>query len=320
MKIQIKERLRPFSHTAGTSCVIPKSTAVLKAYPTLLQVDLQDKSYEYLLPIQGPVEGFTLQQDLERQAVFVFGRAKEGFFRIRIEAKDSAIVLEGEKGLVFSKTIPISLNTPQKTIERLSLGSHKKQDWDHLRKRKDLKEILPFLFSLAQMLPSSFSKEEAIQFPKEKKELERYLNLFFLSFFEGIGVPRISDEEHQGLSLKIDAKVDRFSLLKELEQKLRALFFFQEGDTLSFLPELLPSFHAGRMIHLEAKEIGIVDLEWTKKKLKRVWIHTKKERTVHLKLPKEIQRFRMNKKESLLADTPLLLKANRSYFFDRFEK
>jgi len=74
MKIKIAERLRPFSHTPGASCLIPGTCFAVTAFPTLLRID----QHEIKLKLTGPVSNFTLQQDLEKNCVFVFGKAKEG--------------------------------------------------------------------------------------------------------------------------------------------------------------------------------------------------------------------------------------------------
>ena len=82
MKIVIKEQCKPFSHLPGAACLIPGTYAEIQAFPTLLKI----ADHVIDLPFTGPVEGFTLELDLERHCVFVFGKAKEGYYKIRIEA------------------------------------------------------------------------------------------------------------------------------------------------------------------------------------------------------------------------------------------
>ena len=69
--ITIAERLRPFSHTAGSRCIIPGTDAILIGAPHRLQIG----DWEIPLGNDPFVSDFTLQQDLERNCVWVFGNS-----------------------------------------------------------------------------------------------------------------------------------------------------------------------------------------------------------------------------------------------------
>ncbi|HSX13313.1 MAG TPA: hypothetical protein VLE96_02720 [Chlamydiales bacterium] len=113
--INIATKLRPFSHTFGSKCLIPGTDIVVEAFPNFLRIGSDE------IPVNIS-SGFTLQQDLERNCVWVFGKN----FRKKIE------------GVSFSN------------IEKLSFGSHKSQDWDMVLRRMDMAEILPVLYDLGQ--------------------------------------------------------------------------------------------------------------------------------------------------------------------------
>jgi hypothetical protein len=141
--ISIATKLRPFSHTHGAKCLLPGTSTVIEAFPHLLRIG----SEEIPIQIEG---GFTLQMDLDRNCVWVFGKN----FRKKIE------------GIAFPN------------IEKLSLGSHKSPDWDLVLRRMDMAEILPILFDLGQKT----AEEIAIS-------IHNYTD-FYREFFHDIAVPR----------------------------------------------------------------------------------------------------------------------------------
>lgn len=320
MKIKIAERLRPFSLVPGASCVIPGTLSVLQAFPTLLRID--GKAIK--LPLTGPVRGFTLQQDLEKHCVYVFGHAKEGYFRFRIFASEEGFLIEREKGKIQSERVAAEIRfVPKASFERLSLGSHKTQDWDQVLRRFDLKEILPVLFCLGQKIPflppqPLTGTATLLNWTKEDKLLaiESYLRASFRQML----VPRLIDDQHQGLSPEGEVTGDPFFLLQRGAEEIRALFFRQNERRLAFLPALPTAFDAGRMVGLKASGIGQIDLEWSKKKLRRAIIHANVAGDVVFELPKEVKTFRVNQKQKLNRDGTLLLEPNKTYYLDRFEK
>ncbi len=320
--IKIAQRLKPFSHTPGISCPIPGTLSILTAYPTLLKLD--DQKVE--LPFTGPVEQFTVELDLEKSAVFVFGRAKEGYFRLQISANSSGFQIKSEKGIFQSLKIQkeISFRSLEK-CERLSLGSHKSQDWDLVKRRLHLKEILPTLFLLGQKLPHIPPQPlrgiaRLLQLNEERKNLEKALLSFFMAGFSNMLAPRLFDDQFQGIIAEETVEGEPFFLLQEGAKVIRSLFFTQKERRLAFLPKLPISFDAGRMVNLNAPGIGEIDFEWSKKQLKKVNIYCHTEGEVILELQKEIQSFRVNKKGKIKRGEPLFLEKNKTIYLDRFEK
>src|SRR3989344_6077351 len=136
--ISIALRLRPFSHRPGTTVVIPKTPWQVQVFPTLLRFThlISFETFEKNLDIQGPMLDFTVELDLEKCCVRFFGHAAKGYHQLVFTEKD----------------VPSSLLL-QESKERLSLGMHKRLDWELVCRRRDLKEIFPVWFRLGQLVP-----------------------------------------------------------------------------------------------------------------------------------------------------------------------
>ncbi|HUD01958.1 MAG TPA: hypothetical protein VMR37_06495, partial [Rhabdochlamydiaceae bacterium] len=186
MKITITERLKPFSHLPGASCVIPWSGWKVQAFPTLLIFEdlLSLQKHEYRLEWKGPVLDFTLELDLEKGVVWVYGRTAEGYRRICIEMLETGIAIDKKVVVPGSQVLPHSL-------ERLSLGMSKALDWEQVRRRHEMAEILPIWFRLGQMVPRQSGRVNLLH-ECEKTEIEALYLKLFLAGFEGILCPRIS--------------------------------------------------------------------------------------------------------------------------------
>src|SRR5262245_58221131 len=101
MDIEIAERLHPFTTRPGTPFLLPLSSYRVRVYPTLVAIDdmsgpLPKETATIRWEVTGPVEGFTVVQELERCEIKVFGQAKEGFFRYTLSSPASG------KGVVLS--------------------------------------------------------------------------------------------------------------------------------------------------------------------------------------------------------------------------
>lgn len=323
MNIRIAQPLRPYSHTPGAACLIPGTTCEMEAYPTLLRIG----SLAIRLQLTGPVEGFTLEQDLPRRCVWVYGKAKEGYYRLRLEATDAGFHLYVEKGnltindrpckpkdrLHFPAEFAFALKTD---LEILSFGNYKSQDWDEVQKRSDLREILPVLFYLGQLIPPL--PPQPLTGTARLLETPNLL-AFFKAAFTKILIPRLVDDQHQGLIPDEPAPGNRHFLLQEGAKRLRSLFFIQNERRIQLLPALPPSLDAGKMGNIKATGIGTFDLEWTKKTLRRVTLHATTSGEVIFDL-KATKSFRTNKKATHKATEPLLIQAGKTYHLDRFTR
>lgn len=321
MNISIANRLRPYSHIPGAQCAIPGTHFILEAFPTLLRLG----NIEIPLKFTGPVRDFTLQQDLEKNCALVFGKAKEGSFKIEIGAQSGGFEISFyEEKKFFPAKLFFFL--PEQW-ERLSLGMHKAQDWDLVLRRFDLKEILPVLYGLGQKIPPLPSQPltgtaRLLAF-SEDRVLEGFEALCRAAFHK-ILVPRLHDDQHQGLCSDEgpdeEAAGNPFFLLQEAARRIRSLFIREEDDRVRLLPNC--PFDAGRMANVQVK-VGSLDLEWAKRLLRRAVLRPAASGEIALDLQKEIRSFRVKtggreKGRKQSASEPLLLEAGKTYFLDRF--
>jgi len=325
MKIRVRERLLPFSHLPGVSAVIPGTRSFVKVFPTRLI--LNETVFDF--PLRGATEGFTVVKDLERGEIRVFGK----WFEYILKKKERGITLNftrspwgREERLLIADAS--SLELPR---EKLFLGCLKAQDVEKIRQRRNLSEILPFIFHLGKWTPAILENKvgttrllnqlhELIQ-KREALKAEKMLLTLFRVGFHGLFCPRLKDEDYQGLIEEEDIveAASPFPLLHEGSHLIRSLFIQEEGSLLYPLPCLPPSLHAGRLITDE------IDLEWSKKVLRRMILRPTTDRQIQLKLQSELKRFRLrtNLKEKgkvIAKEVPLGLRSGEIYFFDRFEK
>jgi hypothetical protein len=288
MKITIAQKLRLFSHLPGARCIIPNSSWIVEAFPTLLRFEnlVTGKKREEKLDWQGPVVNFTVEQDLEKGRVRIFGHTAQGYREHTIQ--------EGKNPLF---------------VEKLSLGMNKALDWELMKRRCNMAEILPVWFRLGQLVPTT-----------GKAHLSEDLKGIFQAYFQSMLTPRLTDDDHLGIfPPRHKIAEDPLALLSEGFSSIRSLFFQEEKDVFSFLPSCAPEFHAGRFITEE------VEFEWSKKLLQRVIVKPKKSRQIIFRLHKPLKSFRVRtslkeKGRRIFSEQPLLLEENSSLFFDRFEK
>lgn len=333
MNITVAHRMRPFSHKAGSIFFLPNSHFKVELFPTLLRfIDLENRidPIEIRLFIKGPMQSFTAELDLEMGSICVFGMPPDGYVRYRLSCKEKNIILLCEKTPSFLQLqydseivqlkpkqiltipIPFCLAKSPGLQERLHLGVHKAQDWELIRRRFDAQEIFPFWLALAQWIPpipyenaqqGMFTLIDKCQTAIEKKEKLQVIDCFknvFLAAFKGIFVPHLFDGDYQGI---IDCLEDRTqsatALFLQSAKLLRTLFFMEEENRFSILPCLPPELHCGRIIQLQTTKSDRIDIEWSKKRLRRMFIQTSSVRPIICQLPKEISscRLRVHKKD-----------------------
>ncbi|HSW86531.1 MAG TPA: hypothetical protein VLG49_03410 [Rhabdochlamydiaceae bacterium] len=347
MRIKIAERLHPFSHTPGVSCIVPNTSVEVEVFPVLLRFKDLDSSMqtEYKLDLKGPVRNFTVVQDLEKMCVRVFGHFAEGYVRYHIvrEEKGLAIVFEKAPGTLLARQMniemPMSIDRVEVQPERLSLGIDKKQDWDLVVRRQDLKEIFPIWLRLGQLLGTSKIEsshigtlslldvcEELVAKREKIALLDAFLNVFNAGF-RGIMVPRLSDDQFQGLAPEIENSASGafpLPILINGSSLVRSLFFEEDPNSISFLPCLLSNFDCGRFINIQSMH-GEIDMEWSKKMLRRVVIRCKTNRELFLRLQNSIKKFRIRKSQRdrgkvIESGKSILLNENETLLLDRFQR
>lgn len=351
MKIIIRDRFRPFSHTPGASCLIPGSSLVVTAFPTrLIFEDLLSKERrEISFLLRGPLVNFTLQQDLERDVVYIFGRSQEGFFRLRLRAVSEGVecyvekspqggLVSRERGTVCSgegwiESIALKQTQPR-TLERLSLGNHKTQDVDQMRRRCDLKEVLPLLYHLGQKTPEGVPSQDGIAHliamcqervtQGARQESYTALESLYLAGYHSCLVPRLFDTEFQGISFAGHSEASPCFLVAKTARVIRELFLVEEAAQVALLPCLPTAFESGRWVGGMLEGIGVIDFEWSRGHLRRVAIHATIDRSFNLRLQKGIKTGRVRRAWSERGEIwdvgqPLKLESGRILLLDHFQ-
>ncbi len=342
-QIKIAERLHPFSHTPGEYCLLPKSSLRLQIFPALIIVHDLSESIPRLLakipvPIKGPVKEFTAQLNLEKGNIDVWGQSSEEYFHYRIFSAllPLQIALQIDKGLSTWKPKPLEQDPSfaiqqaaqsSITAERLSLGNHKSQDWDMVKRRSDLVEILPAWLRLGELIPSpkriSYEGTAALlNVCNKESKLEVYSTLqnLFKVAFEGILSPRLRDDQHQGFNFPtVPVSLSPLVLLTEGAKTIRTLFIRSDQNHIFILPCLPPQFHCGRFLQVQCAPLGLLDFEWTKKMVRRMIFYSQTDGAIHFHFPKEVHRFRLN---GLIhpVEKPIEVLSGQIYTFDRFQK
>ncbi len=100
MTIRIAKQLRPWTHRPEKKIPLPGTALALAAYPArLCFYDLSraepEKKWDMALNIQGPVSEFTVQLEIAKGLIKVWGKSLKGFYRVYIHGseKESAFIL-----------------------------------------------------------------------------------------------------------------------------------------------------------------------------------------------------------------------------------
>lgn len=371
MQIEIAQRLKPYSHIPGTQMLLPGSPYHLTVYPARLQICdtfSKDQSPITILDfeIKGPVAEFTALQNLENGSVQVWGKAIDGFFRYTLTAYDSGILLEinnvppggvryhyqgkwpVEKVALLNKgdtlwlgnttgASPVRYVVP--SLDRLSLGKDRGQDWELIRRRGDFAEIFPFWHRLGQLVPApkrtsstgALALIDACQKTISEEGPEFILSSFkrlFLAGFEGLLMPRLRDTDYHGI---VDALHEQemndfpISILVEGAKLIRTLFVDQTDESISILPTLPPEFHCGRLLNVPIGTQGVLSIEWSKKDIRRVIYTSNIAHKLKLHFMREKKRCRLRSsfgdRGSLhISGSEIEVVAGQQYWFDNFQK
>ena len=325
MKIAITEKIRPFSHTPGIRIPIPNSHFVLQAFPALFRIE---GIADFPLHVTGPIQEFTAQLDLEKQAIWIWGVAKEGHYRFKIEMCHEGIALQIDRCpkegiriqdkcyLRKSQVLlyPIASDIEKKRVEKLFLGVHKAQDWDLVWRRMDLKEIAPALFLLGQYAPKAQEATGAVA-----DLLKDSFPLFVSAAFSDLLVPRVYDLDYQGIASNQEGGGDPFSLLERSYRKMRGDLLQQANGVISILPHLPKEWDAGRATNLCVEELGDLDLEWSRSLIRKMMLRAKKVGRPVFHFSNAIRRYRLNGKW-IERGEEIQIEAARVYLFDQFQK
>lgn len=349
MRINVADRFRPFSNHPGAACILPGSFLKFQFFPAKFKVfNAAEASSpligDYAVNIQGPVTDFTVQLDLEKGLLKVWGHSPKGYFRYTITSAE-----EGKGFLVSIDKSPVpqliypAMPSPSGAglhispqFETLSLGVNKKQEWQHILERCSLPEILPIWFRAGQFLPSNIvptysgtasllkSIEASIK-SGDIVQTSSSLTDLFLSGMQGVFAPRLTDEDFQGFQLPSVPDREPGSplyLLSHGASLIRSLFIQQNKSHISILPHLLPQLQCGRMTNIHCSGVGLLELEWRKKSVRRMILHSETEAELHFIFQKGIKHYRLRQGKDIQkmnAGTPIKVFAEKEYLFDNFQ-
>lgn len=327
--ITVRQRYRPFTHTPGYSHLLPGTPYVFKVFPTRIEIrhidgtDLGHLSHE---PV-SQIERFTVQTDLHSGKITIFSSCYylqillgKGFL-IRIDkgnwkyVGDALTVVDG--GYAYGDQMP-----PTKPLPLLSLGCNKAQEWDQIRCRKDMSEILPYWYLYGSYYSGIETSAEGTLLQQCAQagplEVVSAFNQLYLSGIAPAFSPRAFDDDYHGFHLP-PAK-EPLAIVAQGAQIIERLFIRFDHERLEILPVLPPEFHCGRLVDLHIQGLGKVSLEWSKKALRRMMITPDATKKITLCLPKEVKSYRLQKRIWKKIDDPLELTAGGTLYFDRFQK
>jgi hypothetical protein len=311
--------------------MVPKSNWALEAYPKEIRFFYEEMSVSLELDLNEPISGFTLQQDLEKDVVRVFGRAKEGYFHFEISHEGKKIItilkrgksipyiFSGKKGVLERhQFLEIETEPAFETYhtERLSLGVTKKLDWEMVLRRGELKEILPVLFFLGQKVDPSLADSSF--------EIDS-IEIFLKAYFDHLLLPKRSLDKRLGVSGKdLPSHISLAAILYKSYEKVRSFFIKEERGSISIFPNLPKEFVSGKLIGLKFSS-AIIDIEWTKQKIRRVRIVAILEGVLEIKWPKEVDSYRLKyrpqeKGQMVASSEEILLLPGKIYYLDKFQK
>lgn len=323
--IEIKMGLAPFSHTPGICALIPGTFYEAEIFPALVRIYSLETYQrvlvkEFPIKITGPQKEFTVFQDLMRGVISV----SSSQMRYHI-LPNAELSFEKKSGLVSNLS-----------SERLSLGSHKAQDFEMIKRRGDFKEIFPLWHRIAlsiPKLPARVSHEgmfslideidDVIKAGRPEKILFAFEKLFRAGF-RGMFVPRLNDDEHQGIVLNHTLTETPLHLLAETGALITSLFVQSDQETLKILPALPPEFFAGKYLNYQTS-FARVHFEWSKKTIRRVVIEALADQPLCLAFSSELKSYRLSlglkgRDEKKSVHDKLAIKSGSIYVLDRFER
>jgi len=379
MLISIAERLRPFSHLPGTSTILPGCGYEVQIFPCLVRFYHLQEAVPVLLTeltfdLKGPIQQFTLCNDLEKGRLTISGITMEGWMRYHfisgqskewvcllvdrapvngfpVSQGDKRYVLRDKEWLILrisvgdmlleDRTMQTHSFEPYQVppCERLSLGSHKAQEWELIKRRFNLTEILPLVHRVGQLVPSQgtlnssegtlsllYACQESLT--HDKPEIgEKKWSHFLLGCFNSLLVPQLEERNYQGLvpfQGRIECSLSPLVILSEGSRLIRALFVRQRDHSLSILPYLLPCFSSGRLLDVPLEGGGSISLEWTKKTIRRLILYAGRDEELSLTFRSHVRDYllRQHAKETgerKNCRSVLSLKKHCHYFLDNFQ-
>ncbi|MBI5274485.1 MAG: hypothetical protein HY860_05480 [Chlamydiales bacterium] len=330
--IKIATKMITFTHSYGSTVLLPASSCAITAYPTKVIIEdiITHKIQEFDIALTGPVKNFCLIQDMEKGHVRICGNYREGFALFTIELKDGIHFFAKKaptciKG--FSHHIQGLFSATSQTTPKLDLGISKKLDLDCIRYRLDVREIVPVLFKLST-LTSTPNPTQKIEIPllvklqtaiqcHDKLHLGEILKQIYLAYFSKGLVPRFIDGEYQGIINDMPfMKENPLDILEQLSSLIASMFCTKVDNKLIILPSIPKEFVCGRGLHFQVEDMSVSFL-WKSNLLQRLIIENGSDVDIMIE-SKGIKQYRYRSKFHSTKDSIFLKKG--IHYFDRFMK
>ena len=187
-------------------------------------------------------------------------------------------------------------------MERLSFGSTKQL---LVEKVQDLQTLLPLWFRIGSMFePSNILTME-----------ESDLLASYETHFRGFFVPDLSKPSLFGMQPVAGASPLR--LLSGVAFFIRSLFLKEKEGEISILPHLPHQLPSGRLTGWRLN-CGLLDLEWSKGKLRKMILHATLDTKLKVHFHKKVENFRLKPEIALYSEGALDIVAGTDYVFDHF--
>jgi hypothetical protein len=284
MRIDITEKLIPYSQTPGISLILPKTFFCLQIFPTRICFEEKESKQKFFIDwkLSGLGEFFVFQ-DLEKEQILVDWRREKTSFRFSVKAENNRIFVFIEKAPeegVFYTITPNACND-SKEISSESV-SRPQSEWffdiepkkekifskEEIKislenNRKDIdknmaRDLVVQNSGSKERLFLGMTKSLEIEKVQRRKNLQELLPLWM---FLGQKTPTIlpaSRKKHQGTAFLLE-KIE--NLLKDKEEKIQIeklfLSLYLAGFSLFFSPRLRDEQHQGIISEAFEKEISL---------------------------------------------------------------
>jgi len=339
----------PFSHKPGFLGWIPGTNCALRAFPAACMLyTWGERGLELLKKIDfvdlGVPSKWTCLFDSVHRRVQVEGVGKSGFFRYRIEACEEGLVFRSLKGelrcTIDNKEVRLKKKEPYfifkrpfvlQPLSRLDLGINKSPHWYGVTGRSDIVEIIQHWYHIAtpSAVPSLSSRSllglvvEALQQGKKESVLEKLYD-FYRAGMTDFFVPKREDDLFLGYDLPLfETPVEELHGI--ITACIRSLFLQEQKGKILLLPCLPKSIPSGRLFRERLASGHMIDMEWRKGKMRRLWLYAAKDDAIDFvtKPSKKccVRRGSLRaKKEPHLFRDALEVRANTFYLLDNFEE
>ena len=168
MQIKVTENFKILSHSNDKSFLLFNSNWIVKIHPGLLKFSniKNNETFEISINFEGPCQNFTIENDIKNEKIKVFFNLEKFYFSYFIKKIEGKIYLLVERSTVnnleidFQKKykaeknlqilLPIDVFENQNFKEILHFGVHKEPILENILIRKNIFEILPFIYLNSQ--------------------------------------------------------------------------------------------------------------------------------------------------------------------------